>query len=233
MSLYSDTVLADAPNGYWRLDDTSDSANLAGSLTANGSPASTTGLLAADNSVARDLNGSSMYYTAADGTNTDLTDTFTLELWFRADSVTSGYFLSKGTGAYEMGVSGGTIFVAKRGSGNFLTSSVTVSTGQTYHLVVTKDGSTRALYINGVDRTNLSSNQTCANNSTSLFIGASPTPNAFFDGVIDEVAIYPTALSAARVAAHYQTGSISLLPASTDALSLSIPTPDSLSLGAA
>ena len=75
------------------------------------------------------------------------------------------------------------------------------------HVVGVFDGSAISIYINGTlgNLTNLVCNYV-ANTNTPLRIGAGTTetaPSLYFPGTIDEVAVYPTALTAAQIAAHY------------------------------
>jgi hypothetical protein len=210
---YRDEVILDAPNGYWRLDGLTNESGGAGSLTAFGTPASTTGLLTGDASVARDLNGTTMYYTAPDSASTDLGDVFTLEAWIRIDALpaSSGILLAKGTNSYQFDVGPtGALGLAKNGVAYTVNSTTTMSVGSTYHVVATKNGAANKLYINGVDVSGAVTNLTLVNTAVALHIGRYDGGGFFFDGVIDEVAIYPTALSATRVAAHYAVGSTGL-----------------------
>jgi hypothetical protein len=76
------------------------------------------------------------------------------------------------------------------------------------HLVAVYEDNFVALYVNGYgDGTSWGGFY--LNNEGPLIVGAlgessGASPDTFFDGQVDEVAIYPTALSAARILAHYQ-----------------------------
>ena len=236
MSAYSDAVLADSPNGYWRFHNLLDTANLAGSLTVGSNQTAAAGLLEFDQDAAVSLNGSTDYYTAADGTYTDLTDTFTLEGWILPTDVSAQRRLfDKGTNAYSLLINtGGAIQAQKSGASVIVTSTATCGIVTPSHVAWTKDGATNALYINGVDVTGTVTNATCANTSTALHIGrTAASADRYFYGIMDEFAIYPTALAAARILAHYQAGAGVLAAASADGLTLTPATADSLSLGAA
>jgi len=75
------------------------------------------------------------------------------------------------------------------------------------HLVVSYDGTTARLYVNGA----LAASAAVAfapNTSSPLRLGAGRTEGAadyYFPGRIDEIALYNTALSATRIQTHYQT----------------------------
>jgi hypothetical protein len=61
------------------------------------------------------------------------------------------------------------------------------------------------MYIDGVDRTGTVTNFTAVNTDFPVRIGANNGPE-FLDGWMDEVAVYPTAISAARALDHYRSG---------------------------
>jgi hypothetical protein len=76
--------------------------------------------------------------------------------------------------------------------------------GRTYYLVATYDGSTMRLYVDGTLVSSRASALQLTDNPGAFTIGAySGGVSNFFDGYIDEAAMYPTELSAAQVAAHH------------------------------
>lgn len=79
--------------------------------------------------------------------------------------------------------------------------------GVFHHVVATKNGSTVKLYIDTQDVTGTVTNQTLGNHTSGDIwtIGMNYFGSAdWFNGWIDEVAVYPTALSQARITAHWQ-----------------------------
>lgn len=87
------------------------------------------------------------------------------------------------------------------------TSSATINDGVAHHVVATYDGSNIRLYVDGVlDNTVAASggiNQPFGVTVMSVGVNRNSGLNAFFLGTIDEAAYYGTALSGARIAAHY------------------------------
>lgn len=76
------------------------------------------------------------------------------------------------------------------------------------HVVATWDGSAARLYVNGTlaTATNAAvSGGYVANTVNEFSFGALADGNSPFNGSVDEIAFYPTALSAARILVHFQT----------------------------
>jgi hypothetical protein len=78
------------------------------------------------------------------------------------------------------------------------------------HIVGTYDGANLVLYENGTQVSrNASAVSLLAQTGCSFAVGAfNCGTSGFFAGAIDEVAVYPTALSAAQVLAHFQAARI-------------------------
>lgn len=76
-----------------------------------------------------------------------------------------------------------------------------------YHVVVTYDGTTERMYTNGVQASSATSTGYVIDPTTPLIIGTGPeisgAGGAEWDGAIDDVAIYPQALSQTQVTNHY------------------------------
>jgi len=84
----------------------------------------------------------------------------------------------------------------------------TISARTWYHAVLTYDGSTGKIFINGREDPNIYSGSYVQDN-IKVTIGARPefgygNPGMFFNGIIDEVAIYNRSLSAEEIKAHYE-----------------------------
>lgn len=211
---YSDDVISDAPISYWRLNESTDTS-AADTRGANpgtyvGSPAlASSGALADSALKAVTFNGTSQYVEIADANTLDTADSTTLEMWVKRSTLgTLQVLLDKGAGSYRLQfTTANTLELTKAGTA-IVASTITISdTTQFHHLVATKTGATTKLYIDGVDRTGTVTNQTLVNSANSLRIAAaSPTTASYAAAVIDEVAVYGAALTAARVSAHYAGG---------------------------
>jgi Concanavalin A-like lectin/glucanases superfamily len=88
---------------------------------------------------------------------------------------------------------------------NTATSTTAVAAGTWYHLVGTYNGATMKLYVNGQEQASVASTHSQANTAFPFRIGAiGGTGGGKFSGLIDEVAVYNTALTAAQVDQHYE-----------------------------
>jgi hypothetical protein len=74
------------------------------------------------------------------------------------------------------------------------------------HVVVTYDGATFILYVDGVGNGNAACTPGMTQTNTAFTIGGSSFGGPFYWGYLDEVAVYGTALPATRVKAHYDAG---------------------------
>ena len=133
---------------------------------------------------------------------------FTLEAWVKlgADGV-SNPILVKNSDAYTLWVNSDDQAILEQfgvGADTYASQLITAD-GNWYHLVATKDGSTRHFYVDGVDVTSLFDDLTFINNTSTLRIGENFFGD-FFTGHLAELAIYDTALTAPRATAHYVTG---------------------------
>ena len=220
---YAMVVASDSPASYWRLGETSGStaADAAGSSPGSingGVTLGVPGALAGDANTAMGFNGSTGYVSVPDAASLDFAGDFTVEAWAKPNALTGigGAVVHKGGSSgypvwqYRMSITGGnqwrgTVFV---GNSNIaVTAPGVASTTSWTHLAMTKAGSTLTLYVNGaaVATTTVSG---IVNTSTGILaIGRTGASSSdYFNGQIDEVAVYPTALSAARIAAHHTAG---------------------------
>lgn len=93
-------------------------------------------------------------------------------------------------------------------AGKFVTTAAAVP-GASNHVVMTWDGTTLTGYVNGVASSGVTTTGTIANYASpyaGLAVGGTLDTNNAFGGAIGEFALYASALSAARVTAHYNAG---------------------------
>jgi len=142
---------------------------------------------------------------------------WTLEAWVKPDVVDSAthFIISYGDGTADNSphliiVSSNVWRVSTWGSGNNLDGSTPVA-NRWYYVVGTADGTNLRLYVNGV----LDAGPKSVTNNpvtTRARIGASPKspPTLFWDGLIDEVAIWNRSLSSDEILKLYKRGVLRL-----------------------
>jgi Concanavalin A-like lectin/glucanases superfamily len=215
---YKDLVLADTPVAYWRLGEA------AGTLAAegirgrhgtytNGPTLAQAGAVNGDANTAVGFNGSSQYVSVPYESALNPASV-TLEAWAKptggagtartvlaAQDTNKGYLLGIGTDDKWR-------FTIGTGAATTVVTGSTVTLSSWAHLVATYNGTTATLYVNGISAGSAAATVS-VNTTRPLGIGASDAGGSwggYFPGSIDEVALYPSALSQTRVQAHYLVG---------------------------
>jgi hypothetical protein len=232
---YSTTVLADQPAGYWRLDDAPallpdisvTNKGTAGSA-ANGS---FTGYVGREEEGA--LNGSSdkamrfwgniaevsrVLMGGKENFNFPGTTAFTLEVWAKP---MMGLTSSSGTqrlfsnGSSQNGFGFGiqnhnTLRITGHSVADVTSDAMSsqFASNQWYHVAMVRSNTSVFFYVNGVQLGNPKSLANIKTSTNALALGRSPqgAGGEGFTGVMDEPAVYATALSPERITAHYQAG---------------------------
>lgn len=210
---YATEVLADSPNGYWRVGEPSGTSAVDSSGNSNtGTYVNTptlglAGALADGNTAIAQASGG--YITVPHAASLNVADTFTFEFWAKGIAASGrNYVTGKGTG------SGAPFIVFEDGhlkliefptgfSTPIATSSSAVPDTLWHHWAVTKNGATTHIYLDGVEGTTAGTNKTFSNNTAALHLGASDI-DVGVNASWDEFAYYPTVLSAGRILTHYQ-----------------------------
>ncbi len=226
---YATEVLADNPVGYWTLDDTSgttcvDSSPSARDMTYSGSPTlGATPLISVRNAVA--FASASSQRAARSGNSADAANSrITVEAWIKTsqagsttnppeifaatDSATSNRYFQ-----FRQSASGShnTLEFIVFDSGDTAhtwTGSVVINDNAVHHVVGTYDGTKLHGYIDGTeDGTGTSASFTVATgNPSQTCIACAFSFGSyvnFWNGTLDEVALYTSALSSTRILAHY------------------------------
>jgi hypothetical protein len=215
-SAYRDAVLADAPVAYWRLGEASGvaAADQRGAHPGSyvGGPAlGRPGALVDDPDPAVAF-GTGQYVGIpyAAGLNPAA---FSVEAWARPTGGAGTYRGALASRDYPRGwilyATGGNAweFWVNDGTGMRAVAGGPVVLDAWAHLVGTFDGATARLYVNGALAGTGTVTAYTPQAANPLAIGQGQPGNGFwFPGAVDEAAVYDTALSAARVQAHYRAG---------------------------
>ena len=216
-SSYSQTVLQDAPVAYWRVGESSgttaaDSAGANTGTYTGGITLGQPGGLSADSNTAVRLDGTTGYVAVPDANALDLGNgPLTYEFWAKRADAGTYYQL-----IYSKKSQGNVFFLNNKLTFDNDSSVIVQEAGTTvdtnwHHFVVTRSGSgagNTKLYKDGLDVTaEIGTQFALASNALPLRIGAYDPYGLYFNGTVDEIAVYPSALTANRVQAHFNAAS--------------------------
>ena len=238
---YLDAVIADSPLRYYRLDETSgttvyDATGNGNNGTLHGGYAqNTTGALTSDADTAIVLNGTTGYANLPLTSLPSGNSVWTSEAWFNINALPgSGVAMIAAWGSNatksdaQLYVNSSGFAACDTNSGPAVVSGA-ISLHVWHHVAGTWDGTNIRLYIDGALIGTSGATGPLTLGSTYAGIGAWTAGYVNeFNGAIDEFAIYGTALSAARILAHYNAGHNT--PAVTSN-TMSIPSGTSVSFG--
>jgi hypothetical protein len=214
---------------WWYLDESSGTRydgsgnNNLTDTNANVASFSTTGASVKEGAAAADFEnlpdvGNDAHLSIAHGTQTglDITGNLTIMAWFRLESTGDTQDIVAKDGAtgnegYHLRYNGNgwVDFILSHDGTNNTTviGSTTVTAGTWYHATGVYDGSTMKLYINGEsDASPVSYNSGIFSNTAPFTIGCRNGNAQFFDGQIDEVAVFNRPLTADEVKDIYEKG---------------------------
>ncbi len=224
LSAYAQDVLNDGASSYWRLGETSGSTSIdyAGSLSlarGTGVAGGASGAIMGDNDGAAAFDGTTNG-SASSSTLVQGPSQLTVEAWVRTTSAAGGKIV--GFGNAQTGTSssydrhlyidsaGRAEFGVYNGGAQVVRSPSKVADGSYHHLVGTLSPSGISLYVDGRKVATNASGSSAQSYSGYWRVGGDnlgswpnkPTSN-FLAGTIDDVAIYPAALTSAQVQRHY------------------------------
>jgi hypothetical protein len=224
---YKSAVLADSPYFYWRFNEASVGAGtVSADDTGNGNTgsvssnvASGAGLIAGNSNRSYEfLNGNSgVNRTGVSGGNFPNSNIFTVEALIRAENFPQATNcimqtdLDGGNRGWMLHITSGHInvdhaLIGPPDYGPAGASTLLVNT--TYHIAMVCNTNFIGLYINGVLDGSQAISMPSTNNTNPFIVGRSTGGLGFgsvyypFNGFIDEVAYYPSALTSAKLLAH-------------------------------
>jgi hypothetical protein len=213
---YSDVVLSDNPVSYWRLGENS-ATNLPQDERGVNHATSQTGGEAATGLLTGDPNGARSFDGVGDGVQVPhsasllMAAPFSLETWMRPTAITDAYLVTKGQNDYYLyAFADGRLDFGWQELLGTLRSAVSsqsaLAANGLYHLVGTYDNAVMRLYRNGVQIASTVVASSSPKTSLENFRFSRGQTGTFFNGVLDEVAVYNTVLPPERVWTHYIVG---------------------------
>ncbi len=221
---YGAAVYGDNPSMYWRLDEPSGSTALDASLIGARDGVVGAGVTRVSGGVSdsgavqtpgSNSGGSGLVSTAQVGAP----GTYSLELWINTTTTTGGKIIGFENSATETGSSydkhvymlndGRLRFGVYTGSAQVITSTQPFNDGQWHHVVATQGSSGMRLYVDGdlVAQGSVTSSETGAGfwriGGGNLGSWPDQPSSSYFAGRIDEVAVYPVALTQELISNHY------------------------------
>lgn len=225
---YPDTILADSPLAYWRLseatgttvNDSSSSGTFSGTYI-NTPTLGQTGIPGAVNNMAVNFDSpagttAGNQQAATFGDVLPLTGTkLTIEFWMKPSSTGSfSPYIARGDVTWRVtttGTTGVNTLQFSVGSGSTPALSVTglsLDDGNWHHIVCVYDQTNLLIYVDAVQVASKAwTTDVPASTGKTVGIGYnSDQTGRWIHAVMDEVAIYNTALSSTRITAHYNAG---------------------------
>lgn len=211
--------------GYWSLDEVSgirrDYTRNGNHLTDNNTVLYSTDHREGVNSA--DFEATTLEWlsiTDAAQTGLDIIGSLTICMWVNPESFPTNLFLA---GKYttvgnqraymlrltDLGTTGAPVFIlSSNGTAiSSLTADTAVSAATWYHLAAVYDGTDQRLYLNGgLDCTPLAYSSGIFNSSAPFNLGQHPEGIWYYDGLMDGVAVFSRALSAAEILDVYLNG---------------------------
>jgi hypothetical protein len=220
---YRLSVLADKPVGYWRLGEAP------GAKTATNESGLSVGsylgqvTLGVPGAIPSETDTAAKFGGAGSVDLGDVLDVgggdFTLEMWLLPEELAAGtgysehYLVSKFLGNgyhlfYSSPYMSGGNPIGSRLEFEFCTPAGCTSLGAAVptsatHLVVVRDATSIALYMNVAELDRKPCNTRIAESHAPFVMGAGSTTGGYYTGLLDEVAVYNVALPLDRIRAHY------------------------------
>ncbi len=223
--IYSSVVMADNPDAYWRLGETSGTTAVSQTGTHSGTYSGSytlgqTGAIVDDANTAVDFSSGLVQAT---GTGIGGTTALSIEMWVTADSLstyntllmrTTSLAWNDGFGIYYQDTGSTQLQFFINGYAAPRVGAVFATTSSYRHVVATFLGgqagsdNLMSIYLDGTlaGSLNTTTSSITYGLSADLYIGQSVSNYGYWDGKIDEVSIYSSVLSAGDVAAHYAAG---------------------------
>ena len=220
---YGKAVYQDAPDNYYRMNETSGPNGIDASPNGNDPGVYSGGETFGTSSPVAGAGGTAVTFNGSDGTLASpgpISDptVYSEELWFKTTTTAGGKLIgfgSKQTGNsdhYDRHVymlnSGQLVFGTWTGQTNLATSNNAYNDGSWHYLVATQGADGMKLYVdNTLAATNGQTSQEAYSGYWRIGGDTSWAASNYFAGTIDEAAVYSSELTPAQIAAHYNAAS--------------------------
>ncbi|MEY2432673.1 MAG: hypothetical protein QOC92_2398 [Acidimicrobiaceae bacterium] len=215
---YASAVTADAPVSYWRLGEScgnqaADARGANPGTYVNGVALAQPSLLPADGAnTAAGFDGVNDNVQIANSASLNLASAFSLEAWIKPTAIpAAGGWASVVTKpeSYSLQFNGPRLefCVIQGGTRRRLQAPAgAIAAGLTYHVTGTYDGTMQRLYVNGTEVASAALTGAASATTNPLRLGSWDGTGEYYKGVVDDVAVYNKALTAAQVANHNTAG---------------------------
>lgn len=225
---YQSVVLADSPTAYWRLGESSGTVaadtsgnGYTGAYQTGGLVLGATGLLTDDNNTAVSFPGGAATNRCMLVSPSPLKTqgAVTMEAWIKLDALTETQVVIVRSGqsadlqyGFFVTVSGALQYIYYDGSGFQVITSATglIAINTTYHVACVRaaNGLGISFYRNGIVVGTGTASSVCVASASQILTvgGATGTTAQNLDGVVDEAALYASALTAVQLSIHSRTG---------------------------
>jgi len=157
------------------------------------------------------FDGTNDYMSVPTNASLNTTGDWSFSAWINADDLSSYEAIAaKRTGGLDWQfAASGSKLTLYLGTGVQVNGSTSLSTGQWFHVAFTVDvGATGGvkLFVNGSQESNTGTNTVSSNNLSAGMTFADNTVNRWWNGNLDEIAMFHTALSASDITSIYNSG---------------------------
>jgi len=239
---YSSEVVGDGPLAYWRLGELSgtiaaDQTGLFPGNYRNGVVLGRPGALIADANSAARFDGVNDHLAVPNASAFNTRSQFTLEAWVNVTALPTGknlatIFSRAGQYSVRTNAAGALLFSVWRAGRErqAKTSNGLLPAGTWRHVVAVYNGSTLTVYVNATQRATGTQTGPLDSAGAPLYVGTNGS-SAWLFGTVDEVAVYGSALSAARIARHYEAATVAPPPVDLTPPAVSLTAPAGGSTG--
>ena len=225
---YRDEVLADNPAGYWRLNEASGTsaieeiAGINGTYTGGVSLGQPGALTSDSANKAASFDGIDDSMSVANAGALSMSSAVSIEVWVKrtrtgvfqaiAGKPTTGNSKLENYSLWLTPSNQVRMYVGNGSAYAQVTSPAALNTNW-HHIVGTFDNATMRLYVDGGQVASTTTSVRLTPNANPFFVARSSSSSSTnFGGLLDELAVYATALPAARIQAHYNKAFADLTP---------------------